>query len=125
MATVVEEYTTEEQCCVARFIWAKRLNSKDVHKEMLSVYGGKCLSRKAVYNWVENFSEGGSKVAYDARSGAEVAGIKFKILLCCGVRRTGKAMGQVYQCWSRNKDFLFPVSNITCFTFYIHLWPIC
>jgi hypothetical protein len=22
-----------------------------------------------------------------------------KILLCCGFRRTGKAMGQVYQCW--------------------------
>jgi hypothetical protein len=24
-----------------------------------------------------------------------------KRLLCCGVRRTGKAMEQVYQCWCR------------------------
>jgi hypothetical protein len=25
---------------------------------------------------------------------------------------------------SRNKCFFFPNSNVTCFTFYIHLWPI-
>jgi hypothetical protein len=30
-----------------------------------------------------------------------VAEITVKILLCCGFRRTGKAMGQVYQCWWR------------------------
>jgi hypothetical protein len=28
-----------------------------------------------------------------------VAETTVKILLCCGFRRTGKAMGQVYQCW--------------------------
>jgi hypothetical protein len=26
---------------------------KDIYKEMFSVYDGKCLSRKAVQNWVE------------------------------------------------------------------------
>jgi hypothetical protein len=31
----------------------KRLNARDIHKEMFPVYGGKCLSRKAVHNWVE------------------------------------------------------------------------
>jgi hypothetical protein len=30
---------------------------------MIPVYGGKCLSRKAVHSWVEKFSEGRSKVA--------------------------------------------------------------
>jgi hypothetical protein len=30
---------------------AKGLNAKDIHKEMFHVYGGKCLSPKAVYNW--------------------------------------------------------------------------
>jgi hypothetical protein len=32
-------------------------------------------------------------------------------------------MGQVYQCWWRicRKINIFPVSNITCFTCYIHL----
>jgi hypothetical protein len=32
---------------------AEGLNAKDIHKEMFPVYGGKCLSRKAVHNWVE------------------------------------------------------------------------
>jgi hypothetical protein len=36
-----------------RFLWAKGLNAKDNHKEMLPVYSGKCLSHKAVPNWVE------------------------------------------------------------------------
>jgi hypothetical protein len=47
-------------------------------------------------------------------------------LLCCGSRRTGKAMGQVYQCgWRIYREInVFPGSNITCFTFYIHVWPI-
>jgi hypothetical protein len=36
-----------------RFLWAKGLNAKDIHKEMFSVYGGKCLSRKAVHNWIK------------------------------------------------------------------------
>jgi hypothetical protein len=31
----------------------------------------------------------------------EVAEITVKTLLCCGFRRTGKAMGQVYQSWWR------------------------
>jgi hypothetical protein len=40
---------------------------------MFPVYGGKCLSRKAIHNWVEKFSQGRSNVAYDARPRAEVA----------------------------------------------------
>jgi hypothetical protein len=53
MATLLEESTTEERCSVSRFLWAKGLNAKDIHKEMFPVYGGKCLSRKAVHNWDE------------------------------------------------------------------------
>jgi hypothetical protein len=53
MATMLEEYITEEQRSVLRFLWAKGLNAKDIHKEMFLVFGGKCLSRKAVQNWVE------------------------------------------------------------------------
>jgi hypothetical protein len=56
MVTVLEEYTIEEQRFVVRFLWAKGLNAKDVHKEMFHVYGGKCLSRKAIHNWAENLS---------------------------------------------------------------------
>jgi hypothetical protein len=28
----------------------------DIHKEMFSVYGGTCLSRKVVHNWVADVS---------------------------------------------------------------------
>jgi hypothetical protein len=53
MATVLEEYTIKDQRPVVRFLEAKELNAKDIHKEMFPVYGGKCLSCKAVHNWVE------------------------------------------------------------------------
>jgi hypothetical protein len=43
----------------------KRLNVKDIHIAMFPVYCGKCLSRKALHNWVEKFSEGRSKVTDD------------------------------------------------------------
>jgi hypothetical protein len=80
-------------------LWAKNLNAKDIHKDLFPLYGGKCLSREAVHNWVHKFSQGRSKVADDARPGAEVAETTVKRLLCCGFRLTGKAMGQVYQCF--------------------------
>jgi hypothetical protein len=78
--------------------WAKELNAKDIHTEMFPVYGGTCLSRKAVHNWIKKFSLRRSKVADDTRPGAEVAETTVKTLLFCGFRRTGKAMGQMYQC---------------------------
>jgi hypothetical protein len=50
----------------------KKLNTKDIHKEMFPVYGEKCLTLKAVHNWIEKFSQGLSKVADDALPGVEV-----------------------------------------------------
>jgi hypothetical protein len=44
MATLLEVCTTEEQRYVVRFLWAKRRNGKGIHKEIFSVYVGKCLS---------------------------------------------------------------------------------
>jgi hypothetical protein len=103
MATALEKCTNEEQCSIVSFMSAKRLDAKDIHKEMFPVYGRKCLSRKAVHNWVDKFSQGRSKIAADAQPGAEVAKttVKKTSTVCCGFRRTGKAMGQLYQCWWR------------------------
>jgi hypothetical protein len=58
MATVLEEYTTEDQRAVMRFLWAKGLDGKNIRKEIFSVYSEKCLSREAVYNWIDKFSQG-------------------------------------------------------------------
>jgi hypothetical protein len=56
MATVLDECATKEQRYVVRFLWAKGLCVKDIHKEMFPIYGGKCMSRKAVHNWVAKVS---------------------------------------------------------------------
>jgi hypothetical protein len=102
MTTVLEECTTEEQRSVVRFLRARGLNAKDIHKDFSCLRW--CLSLKAVHNQVEKFSQGRSKVSDDARPGAEVAETTVKRLLCYGFRHVG--------------------SNSTCFTFYFHLWPI-
>jgi hypothetical protein len=54
------------------FLWAKGLNANDILKEVFPVYSGKCLSCKAVHNWIEKFSQERSKVADDARPGRPV-----------------------------------------------------
>jgi hypothetical protein len=50
-------------CCV--FFADIRTQCKGYHKEMFPLYGGKCLSCKAVHNWVKKFSQGRSKVVDD------------------------------------------------------------
>jgi hypothetical protein len=55
MATMLEGYTTEEQRSIMRFLWVRGHNAKDIHKEMFPVYGGKCLSHKAIHNWLGKF----------------------------------------------------------------------
>jgi hypothetical protein len=53
---VLEECTIEEKRSVVGFLRTKGLSAKDIHKEMFPVYGGKCLSRKAIHKWVADFS---------------------------------------------------------------------
>jgi hypothetical protein len=103
-------------------MWAKGLNAKDIYKKIFPVDGGKCLSRKVFHNCVENFSQGRSKVADDARPGAEVAQTTVKTLLCCGFRRTDKAMRQVHQCWWRICREISAFSTFEYHTFYV-LYP--
>jgi hypothetical protein len=91
---------------------------------MFPVYGGKCLSRKAVHSWVEKLSQGRSKVTDDARPGAEVAETTVMTSML-RVSSTGKAMGQVYQCWwriCRETNVFFPRFEYHMFyVSYIHL----
>jgi hypothetical protein len=69
MMTVLEEYPTEEQPYVVLFLWAKGLGAKDMDKEMFPVYGGKCLSCKAVHNWVANVLLMMKRLKWRCRSG--------------------------------------------------------
>jgi hypothetical protein len=75
MMTMREEYTTEKQNSVARLLWAKGPNMKDIHKELFPAHGGKCLPCKVVKNWVEKFSEGCLKVIDHAQHGHHVQSV--------------------------------------------------
>jgi len=43
MAAPLNARTTIEQRGVVRFWWAKDMTAKDIHKEMLPMYGEHCL----------------------------------------------------------------------------------
>ena len=55
-----------------RFLWVKELVPKEIHKEMIRVYAEHCLSRMAVYNWVEKFENGRTMTNDADRSGRPV-----------------------------------------------------
>jgi hypothetical protein len=88
---------------------SKRLNEKDILKEMFPVYGGKCLSRKAAHEEAETevrkWLRPQSKHFYDAG---------FDSL----VKRWDKciSVGGGYV-----EKLFFSGWNVTCFTFCIHL----
>ena len=45
------------------------MEAKDIQKEMLPMYGEHCLSRQAVPNWVQMFSEGRTSIEDEHRVG--------------------------------------------------------
>jgi hypothetical protein len=89
------------------------------------------LSRKAVHNWIEKFSQGGSKVADDARSGGSGRDNSqkththtyiYSYIYTAGfgtLVKQWETVSMLVEDMSRNKYFI-PGSNITRFTFYIH-----
>jgi hypothetical protein len=46
--------------------------AKDIHKEMLPMYGEHCPSRQAVRNWVQKFLEGRTSIEDEHRVGQVV-----------------------------------------------------
>ena len=51
MVVPLNTCTLIEQRGVVRFLWAKDMAAKDIHTEMLPMYGEHCLSRQAtLYN---------------------------------------------------------------------------
>ena len=48
------------------------MEAKDIHNEMLPMYGEHCLSRQAVHNWMQKFSEGRISIEDEHRAGRPV-----------------------------------------------------
>jgi hypothetical protein len=47
------------------------MEAKDIHKEMLPMYGEHCLSRQTVHNWAQKFSQGWTSIE-EHRAGRSV-----------------------------------------------------
>ena len=69
MAAPLSTCTKIEQRGVVRFLRAKNMEAKDIHKEMLPMYSEHCLSRQAVHNRVQKFSEGRTSIENEHRVG--------------------------------------------------------
>ena len=67
MAAPLNTCTTIEQRGVVWFLWAKGMAAKDIHKEMLPMYGEHCLSHQAVHNLEQKFSEGRTSIEDEHR----------------------------------------------------------
>jgi len=72
MAAPLNTRTMIEQRGVVRFLWAKGMAAKDIHKEMLPMYSKHRLSRQAVHNWVQKFLEGRTSIEDERRVGRPV-----------------------------------------------------
>jgi len=65
---LLQDSGTPEYLYHARTTWhCADMAAKDIQKEMLPMYGEHCLSRQAVHNWVQKFSE----VSRDLRNGGK------------------------------------------------------
>jgi hypothetical protein len=115
-------YYRRTALCYAFFFVDKRTQCKGFLKKCLLFMVGSVYRVKRFTNWVDTFSQRGSKVVDYARPGEEMAETTVKILLCCGFRRASKAMGQVYQCWWRICREIKVFSRFDCHTFYV-LYP--
>jgi hypothetical protein len=122
MSTVHAGYTTEEQRSVMIFVWAKGLNAKDVHKEMFPVCGRKCLSRKAVYNWVKKFSQGHSKVTDDETEMRKWLRQQSEDCYAVGLDALVKRWDKCISVVEKYFFFQFRISHILCFISICHLF---
>jgi len=72
MAAPLKTRTTIEQRGVVRFLWAKKNGSKGYPQRNAAHVGEHCLSRQAVHNWVQKFSEGRTSIEDEHRAGRPV-----------------------------------------------------
>jgi hypothetical protein len=101
-----EACTTEERRSVVRFLWAKGLNVKHIHKEIFLFGVGSVCPVKRLTTGSRNYLKDDRKsqmmpdhiTLLRLRQKQLCRGTTFKRLLCCGFRRTRKSMRQVYQC---------------------------
>jgi len=68
MDAPLQDCTIEEQCGVVQFLWAEVVKPVEIHRCMLAQYGQSMMSQQKVYEWVERFKSGRTRVT-DGHSG--------------------------------------------------------
>ena len=69
MDAPLQDCTIEEQCDIVRFLWAEGVKLVEIHRRMLAHYGQSTMSQRKVYEWVERFKSGRTRVTDEDCSG--------------------------------------------------------
>ena len=68
MDAPLQDCTIEERG-VVWFLWAERVKPVEIHRRMLVQYGQNTTSQQKVYEWVERFKSGRTRVTDEGHSG--------------------------------------------------------
>ena len=68
MDAPLQDCTIEKQRGIVWFLWAG-VKPVEIHRHMLAQYGQSTMSQQKVYEWVERFKSGRTRVTDEARSG--------------------------------------------------------
>jgi len=69
MDAPLQDCTIEEQRDVVRFVWAEGVKPVEIHRRILVQYGQSTMSQRKVYEWMERFKSGRTRVTDGGRSG--------------------------------------------------------
>jgi len=69
MEAPLQDCTIREQRGVVRFLWAEELKTVEIHRHMLAYYGQSTMSQRKVYEWVQRYKSGRTRVTDEGRSG--------------------------------------------------------
>ena len=64
----LQDCTIEERG-VVRFLWAEGVKPVEIHYRVLAQYGQSIMSQQKVYEWVERFKSGRTRVTDEGHSG--------------------------------------------------------
>jgi len=65
----LQDCTIEKQRGVVLFLCGEGVKPVEIHRRMLTQYGQRTMSQRKVYEWVEKFKSGRTRVTDEGRSG--------------------------------------------------------
>ena len=69
MAAPLAVCTKQEQRAVIRFLWLEGVPGAEIHRRLSTQYGDSAVPRRSVYEWIEKFKSGWTKVTHEEGAG--------------------------------------------------------